>query len=286
MTILLASTSTYFGVLGAVGVVVISLIYFAQEKLIYFPDTEHFLKPAQYGFTRDNFEEIMLRTRDDLNIQMWMFRQPNSKKCPTMLFCHSNAGNLSHRLPNIRHLYDMVKCNVLIISYRGYGKSEGSPSEEGIKLDVNVAMEYLLSDQTIDSSMIFIFGRSLGGAVAIDAASRFPQDIKATILENTFMSIPHMVDVVMPWLKVFKPLVRSQWNNYQAIAKLTAPTLFLSGKRDELVPAGHMAQLEQLCRSDKKKMIEFENGQHMTLMIQPNYYKYIREFLEGVFGVW
>ncbi|EFA80913.1 hypothetical protein PPL_06148 [Heterostelium album PN500] len=280
------STVYWGGLIVGAGVVgLLSLVYIGQEKLIYFPDTSHFLNPTDYGFTSDNFEENILTAKDGTKIQTWFFKQPQPKNAPTMLFCHSNAGNLSHRLPNIRHLYDIVRCNVLIISYRGYGKSQGVPTEHGIKLDVDVSMEFLLSDESIDHDRIFVFGRSLGGAVAVDASSRYPAIIKANILENTFLSIPDMVDVVLPQLKVFKLLCKNKWSSFELIRNIKTPTLFLSGKKDELVPSTHMLKLEELADQCRKKMIIYEKGQHMNLMMQPNYYKHIREFLETVFVV-
>eukprot|EP01132_Coremiostelium_polycephalum_P004650 gene4650-5809_t len=251
----------------------------AQEKLIYFPDTTNFLNPSSYGF-EDNFDEITLKTKDGIKLQAWFFKQQDSKKVPTMLFCHSNAGNLSHRLDNIRSLYKIVKCNVFILSYRGYGKSQGIPSENGLKFDIDASIDWLLEQPTIDPNRIFCFGRSLGGAVAIDAASRYPDILKALILENTFSSIPEMVDVILPQLKFFKPLCRNKWNSIETIKSVTCPILFLSAKNDELVPRVHMENLEkQSIKSKFKQTIVFENGYHMTLMIQQNYYRYINEFL-------
>eukprot|EP01133_Synstelium_polycarpum_P018876 gene18876-22578_t len=118
-----------------------------QEKLLYFPDTSHFLLPAQYGFDASVYEEVILRASDGVRIQAWFFRQKNAKNASTMLFCHSNAGT----------------------------------------------------------------------------------------------------------------------------------------KHDELVPSSHMKQLEQEATLATKKMVVFDQGQHMTLMLQPNYYKYIKDFLDSVF---
>ncbi|KAF2075928.1 hypothetical protein CYY_002776 [Polysphondylium violaceum] len=283
----LLNTIYWGGIIAATGLAcILSLIYVGQERLLYFPDTTHLLSPYIYKFDDNSYEEIFLTTSDGIKIQVWFFKQPNSKTVPTLLFCHSNAGNLSHRLENIRQLYDKVQCNILILSYRGYGKSQGTPNEQGLKLDVDACMEWLLNEPSIDPTKIIAFGRSLGGAVAVDGTARHSKNIKALILENTFASIPEMVDVVLPQLKLFKWFCRNNWNSAITIRELTCPILFLSALNDELVPASHMKTLEKQAYQCRKKTIIFEEGQHMTLMRQENYYDYIKEFMISVFGDW
>jgi len=109
---------------------------------------------------------------------------------------------------------DHIKCNVYVISYRGYGRSEGYPNERGLCIDAQAAFSYLISRPDVDPEKIFIFGRSLGGAVAVHLAKElgFPT-IKGLIIENTFTSIPDMVEVVMPYLQYFKSLVTNRWES-------------------------------------------------------------------------
>lgn len=116
-----------------------------------------------------------------------------------------------------------------MVSYRGYGESEGTPSERGIRLDATAAVTYVKDRaDKIDTSRIFLFGRSIGGAVAIGtAANRQPGDVKGVIVENSFTSIDDMIDVVFPPLKVFKFLNRNKWNSLSAMERLKAPVLFI-----------------------------------------------------------
>ena len=93
---------------------------------------------------------------------------------PTILFFHANAGNMGMRMDNLEQMYRIVRANVFILSYRGYGNSEGNPSEAGIQLDAEAAIEYVFKS-TIDTNKVFIFGRSLGGAVAIYTAHTFSE---------------------------------------------------------------------------------------------------------------
>ena len=110
------------------------------------------------------------------------------------VYFHGNAGNIGHRLENAKVLYKTLKCNILLVEYRGYGMSDGIPSEEGFYQDAQAAYDFVDSREDLDSSKIVIFGRSLGGAVAIDLASRcdYRDRLLALVVENTFTSIPDL----------------------------------------------------------------------------------------------
>ena len=160
------------------------------------------------------FESIYLRSLDNTKLHSYLLLQPQPQLCPTVLFFHGNAGNIGHRLPNAKGLYKHLQANVFLVEYRGYGLSEGVPSESGIYKDAQGALNYLHTRQDIDRRRIIIFGRSLGifqialiqpasfnflfrfqgGAVAVDLAFRqsSPEHIYCLLLENSFTSIPDM----------------------------------------------------------------------------------------------
>lgn len=120
--------------------------------------------------------------------------------------------------------------NVFMLSYRGYGRSEGSPSEKGLRLDAKAALQYLFDrEDIIDKNRIYIFGRSIGGACAIAlAASPLGQEvIKGIVVENTFTSIDDMIDVVFPILTFAKPFNRNKWNSFNEIPNVKVPILFM-----------------------------------------------------------
>ena len=120
--------------------------------------------PGDGGMT---YEEVKITTKDKLKLQAWFVKaNPNPKVCRTLIFFHENAGNIGTRVPNIEILVKRLNTNVLIIAYRGYSRSEGTPSEEGLALDAEATLEYVLNRDDIDKERIFVFGRSLGGAVA------------------------------------------------------------------------------------------------------------------------
>jgi fermentation-respiration switch protein FrsA (DUF1100 family) len=183
-------------------------------------------------------------------------------------------------LPNIAELLRLVKVNVFIVEYRGYGKSTGIPTEGGLQLDAQTALEYLLNRTDINHSKLFVFGRSLGGAVAIDLAARNPDPLKAIVVENSFTSVPDMVDVVLPTLRYFKFLSRNQWSSEEKVKSLKMPALFLSGRQDELVPPVMMDRLYESCTSSSKEFIPFEHGHHMDTWDQDRYYGLLADWLK------
>lgn len=117
-----------------------------------------------------------------------------------------------------------------MVSYRGYGHSEGMPSERGLKLDAAAALQYARDrSDVLDTNRIFLFGRSIGAACAIALASTpSAQDcVRGLIVENTFTSIDDMIDSLMPALKFAKPFNRNKWNSLNAIKDIKMPVMFI-----------------------------------------------------------
>ena len=126
---------------------------------------------------------------------------------------HENAGNIGLRLDFFEMLYRQLNVNVVAFAYRGYSDSEGSPSEEGLKEDADAIMNYIQNEPLINSTTVFIQGRSLGGAVAMYTAVKYHWFFRGVIIENTFTSMGAMVDKVMFIAGYFKALILcNQWN--------------------------------------------------------------------------
>lgn len=217
-------------VLVIVGIIGIRL---AEQKMMYYPmvfpqgywDTSHF--PGR-------LEDCTFRTEDGVALHGWFAHAAVSDTRPrrTLLFLHGNAGNITHRQTNIAHLIQRG-LNVFIFDYRGYGKSEGTPSEQGLYADAAAAYEYLLRRQDVQPEHIVFFGRSLGGAVAVELATRNP--CEKLILESTFTSIKDMAR------DLFGPLpahviLRSQFDSFTKIRTIHVPLLVIHGNQDRIVP--------------------------------------------------
>merc|ERR1712072_249491 len=161
--------------------------------------------PLEYGLP---YEDLYFVTdeKEPKTLNAWFVKQRGFRHCPTLIFFHGNAGNIGDRLQNVYGLYENVQCNIFLVDYRGYGRSEDAkPDERGLTQDAKAALDYLLDRKDIDTSQLFIFGRSLGGAVAIGLLSLLHQEdmsrrvageeekynnaIRGVILENTFTSV-------------------------------------------------------------------------------------------------
>eukprot|EP00929_Paragymnodinium_shiwhaense_P083801 TRINITY_DN44770_c0_g1_i1.p1 TRINITY_DN44770_c0_g1~~TRINITY_DN44770_c0_g1_i1.p1 ORF type:complete len:427 (-),score=112.49 TRINITY_DN44770_c0_g1_i1:234-1514(-) len=176
-------------------------------------------------------------------------------RTPTYMFCHENAGNIGLRLSNFEKMIEELKVNILAFDYRGYGYSDGTPSEQGLIEDALAAWRWLqgASDAgALDGQQLFVNGRSLGGAVAVgmvkaltDAGEPLPRGI---ILENTFISIAALLDSVFPFLAfdiIKKYLLRLRWETIDRIRHVKVPLLFLSAEQDEIIPCWHMEALRK-----------------------------------------
>ncbi|KAH9916739.1 alpha/beta-hydrolase [Epithele typhae] len=266
------ATATAAGI-GTVGV---GLLFFGQNYLIYpsaFPPGSRTEVPVPTDFDLP-YEDLILTTPDNVKLRCYLLTQrkelPNhgvqpleveddesneevriysfSAKRPTVIMFHGNGGNVGHRIPLAKVFYVRMRCNVLMLSYRGYGLSEGNPSEKGIRIDAQCALDHILHHPQLSRTPIFLYGQSIGGAVAIDLATRNKHIMRGLILENTFLSLPQLVPSAMPVLGPFAFLCHQKWDSASKVPLIPAetPMLLLSGTRDEVVPPEHMKGLWEL----------------------------------------
>jgi len=290
---------------GSVGTgliaIVAGLLYAKQESLLYFPEIggiprrpasnpRRYRSPSEYNIP---FETHMIRCEDGVSIHSWLLLHPNSKaqRQPTIIFFHGNAGNIGLRLPNAHQMYKSLNANILMVEYRGYGDSDSvKPSENGLKLDAEAALNFISSHPKVDPQRIFCFGRSLGGAVTFHLAKYAEQQQKpmaGIILENTFLSISKMVDQLMPLIAPLKWIVlRMDWANDRIAPHVKIPVLYLAGDSDELVPHNHMTKLFEysLKASGYTKMHIIRGGTHNDSWVVggAEYFEKFRTFLSHV----
>ncbi|XP_045461975.1 protein ABHD13 [Harmonia axyridis] len=269
---------------------ILGILYHAQDNFLFYPEVPSHSRvyipiPSMFGLP---YESLYTKASDGTLIHMYFIHQPieRRKNSPTILFFHGNAGNMGHRLQNCVGLYHNLHCNILLVEYRGYGLSEGSPTEEGLYLDAKASLEYILTRNDINNNEIIVFGRSLGGAVAIDLASRDDYSLKiwCVVVENTFTSIPDMARVIFGW-KLFNllPLVCYK-NKFLSLNKMKlsrVPTLFISGLADTLVPPRMMNELHGSCNSYVKQLLQFPAGTHNETWTLQGYYHSLAMFLQN-----
>jgi fermentation-respiration switch protein FrsA (DUF1100 family) len=193
-----------------------------ERSLIYHPSRTIEGTPVAFGLT---YEDVEITTDDGVRIHGWLV--PGTRSA-TLLYCHGNAGNVSHRLPKIEAFHNRLGLSILIFDYRGYGRSEGVPSEAGTYADAR-AMNAWLREQ--GWGPVVYLGESLGAAVATHLASEDPP--AALVLEAPFASVPAMASATVPgagWL------FRTRYDTLGLVGRAGAPLLVLHGDADEVVP--------------------------------------------------
>jgi fermentation-respiration switch protein FrsA (DUF1100 family) len=197
------------------------------DRLMFHPSPGVDLDPAALDRP---VEEVFLRTEDDVRIHAFLL--PSEGASRALLFLHGNAGNASHRLPNAE-LLARLGVTVLLLDYRGYGRSEGRPTEHGVYADARAGLAHLVDALGFAEERVALFGRSLGGAVAVDLARE--RALGAVILESTFTSLADMSRHVLgSGLAAF--LLGDRFDSAAKIADLRAPLLMIHGDRDRIVP--------------------------------------------------
>jgi len=307
-TVLKAATASLVGV----STITAGLLWYGQSYLIYpsaFPPGSRtdVANPGQAGIP---YDDLRLDTVDAIKIHCYfiMFRKSQldagdststesdeefARRRPTIVMFHGNGGNMGHRIP-LALAFLKMRCNVMMVSYRGYGLSEGSPSEKGFRIDAQTALDFVISHPVLGpsenkgpGSKIILYGQSIGGAVAIDLAARNPNAVTALILENTFLSIPRLIPSAVPYLAPFAFLCHQRWESATTVTKLppSMALLMLSGSNDEIVPSEHMRELWKIAqKSGRKKStwLDFPHGNHNDTCIQPGYWTAIAKFLREV----
>ena len=226
-----------------------------DKHFIFFPDRAITTTPAQAGIP---FENLYLTTKDHLKINAWFVPHPQAQMA--LVWFHGNGGNLSDRVDQITAFHAALPVHLLIIDYRGYGKSDGEPSEEGTYLDADAAYDYLLTQ--FNPEKLVVYGQSLGAAVATEFALRHG-NVAGLILEAPFLSIKEMAKVHYGWLPV-GGLITTHYDNISKIGKVRMPILILHGDQDETVPYQHGQRLFAAA-NEPKRLYTIQNGHHNDL---------------------
>ncbi len=195
------------------------------DRMLYHPTPGIDIRPERLGIEA---EEQSLTTEDGVRIHA--FYLPSLGATRALLFLLGNAGNASHRLPNAVML-QRLGIHVLLLDYRGYGMSEGSPTEPGLYADARAGLAHRTGERGFSERRVVVFGRSLGGAVAVDLAQ--DRDLAGLILESVFSSLADAAASIFSGLAA--PLARGRYDNAEKITRVRAPILFFHGDRDEIV---------------------------------------------------
>lgn len=166
--------------------------------------------PAEYASTPEEwgmgYEDVWLCSGDGVKLHSWLmwpagWSAETRRHQPTLVFFQENAGNMSYRLHFLAAATRVLHCNAFILGYRGYGRSHGRPTEEGLKLDALAALDHLAHRTDLDPRQFVVMGRSLGAALAVYAAAHTDAHVCGVIVENTFCSVLELAPRILPILR-------------------------------------------------------------------------------------
>lgn len=200
-----------------------------QNGTVYLPDRypNGVWEPDAHGLVT---EDLWFRAADGIDLHGWWIAHP--KAMGTVLYCHGSSGSIAHRVGVFR-LLGKLRVNVLAFDYRGYGRSTGVPSERGLYADVRAAYDHLVGPLGRTAEEILLFGHSLGGAVAIEAARDRPA--AGLVVQSSFTDLREMARALYPQLPLYW-ITRNEFRSIGKVAELDLPKLFIHGTEDGTVP--------------------------------------------------
>ncbi len=247
-----------------------------DRHFIFFPEPNLIGTPADAGL---HYEEVFFSTEDGLLLHGWLV--PGQPGKPLLVFAHGNAGNISHRIGNLAQLH-RLGLTLFIFDYRGYGRSEGTTTEQGTYADMRGALDWLKNRGWNPAQMIY-FGRSLGAAVALQLALEEPP--AGLVMESAFTSIPRMGRRHYPILYALLGwwALNTRYDNLSKIHGLSCPLLLFQGERDRIVPPRMARQLLERAPEPKHLHLIAEAGHNNTHLVGGDpYWQAWKTFIDQV----
>ncbi|RNA32098.1 alpha beta hydrolase domain-containing 13 [Brachionus plicatilis] len=269
---------------------VLAVLYNNQDMFVYHPteppESKVYIElPSLYNLP---FEKIDLITSDSVRLHSYLIKQQSevSLNVPTLVMFHGNAGNIGQRICIAHYVYHYCCCNVFLVEYRGYGLSEGTPSEIGFYKDAEAAILYLFNRNDINTHKIIPYGQSIGGAVVIDLARKYNERLYAFIVENTFTSLPEIGKELFSGIPgiFYLPEIffKNQYQSINKIKSITIPGLFISGLSDTMIPPRMMKALFEKSCSRMKRMLQIAEGNHNNTWLCPGYFQFMLKFIQEI----
>jgi uncharacterized protein len=238
-------------------------LFLAQERIIFEPQPSVKENP---GKMKVAYQDVSIpvgaeATDDRAKMHGWWLTA-QGKKLGTILYLHSKRGNIGDVIPSVAELAE-AGFNVLVVDYRGYGKSEGKfPSEEQLYADADAMRAYLIGEKKVNPQQVILYGNDLGGAIAIYLAHKHP-DFAGAIVQNSFTSMSDVLNRAW-WLKIFPTtlLLTQKFDSLDRVRTLNMPILYVHGTADEWYPVDMSRTLFAATPAPKKQLTLVTNGQH------------------------
>lgn len=236
---------------------VVAYFIHAEPRLVYFPTRQ--MRPVEMDLGMA--EKVVFRSRDGTKLTARILRAARPGQ-PWIYFLHGNGGNVSTCQPWWRVIHRADR-NLFVLDYRGFGESEGTPSEEGIYDDADAGYRFLRERVGAPASRIFVYGHSLGAAIAIDLATR--EALAGLIVEGALISIPARGQEMYPFLPVSLIAV-NRYDSLQRISRVACPKLFMHARADHVAPISHGRRLYEAAPGPKE-FLELDAGHNDSIRV-------------------
>lgn len=246
------------------------ILFLRQDRMVYFPSKTLAQLPSDIKLP---YNEVEIKTQDGVQLHGWMVGEEGSRD--VVIFFHGNGGNISYNL-NFLTIFHRLGLKTFIFDYRGYGRSQGKPTEEGTYLDAEAAWNYLTETKGIPNERIILFGHSLGGAIATHLAAKVKP--RALILEATFTSAPDLGQGMYPFFPV-RMLCKFQYNTRDLIREINTPVLVIHSPNDEIIPFRHGERLFQVANEPKRFLKILGSHNDGFINCEEMYINGVRSFL-------
>lgn len=257
-------------------------LYFSQHKMVFIPMNDLVITPDEIGL---EYEDLYIEVESNEKINAWYLSCKDSIEIPdrkVVLFCHGNAGNISHRMETVEYILGL-DADILLFDYRGYGKSEGTPGEAEIYQDALACYNWLINKKRYTSDRIIIFGRSLGGTVAIDLAGKVL--CGGLIVESSFTSAKAIAKVMSPIFPIGLVL-KYNLNSIDKISEINCPILITHSPEDDIIPYKMGEELFNAANGTKK-FVKLKGGHNETSYFNSKSYRNaLFEMINGDYSGW
>lgn len=238
-------------------------LYFMQPKFLYRPLREVIYTPEDLGL---DFENITFRTTDNIKLTGWYIPAPDSEY--TVLFCHGNGGNIMHRLDSLNIFYNLgLSC--FIFDYQGYGQSQGKLTEQGTYADALAAYQWLTKTKKTWPENIILFGRSLGGSIAAQLATKV--QAKSLVIESSFTSYIDMGKKFYPYMPV-KYFARFSYKTVEYVSNVKCPVIVIHSTDDDIVPFEFGREIYETA-NEPKEFVEISGNHNDGFLVSGETYK-------------
>jgi uncharacterized protein len=240
------------------------VLYVRQPALTFSPTKNVPYNPAEIGL---EYEKVQLRTPDHLVLSGWYIPAKDAQF--TLLLCHGNGGNIAYTLDSI-NIFNELGLNCFVFDYRGYGGSQGEPTEEGTYIDAQTAYEWLIKEKKLSPENIIIFGWSIGGSIAAHLASNV--EAKGLIIESSFTSYADIGQKFYPYMPV-RLFARYGYKTSNYIKKVDCPVLIIHSRTDEIIPFELGLRLYEEAAKEPKEFLEIFGGHNDGFLYSGQIYR-------------